>query len=442
MQMKPIVHALEQARYPIRQIDTTQDFQTSRQFNVNQIPCFVMLVNGREVERQLGATSSESLQQMFERAKDEVQRSSNIRLKDRDPSPLPDGPQARGPVSIPPPSLRDQAGATNLDPPAMRGAPEPGEAASGPLSPLHASLLSASVRLSVEDPQGKSFGTGTIIDTKSGEALVITCGHLFRETQGKAPVKAELFDATGNGVHVVAQATGDVISYDLKRDIALVSIRVDRRVLIANVAPPKSPMERGDRVVSIGCSNGNDPTVMESRITYINKYQGPPNIEASGAPAIGRSGGGLFNMKGELIGICNNADPEGNEGLYAGLAVIQEELDKIGQTAIYAKNGEAAPAAAAGPGPSVVRGQVPSEITPLANETSASQASASHNLSKTEEAALTEIMKRAVSSEVIVIVRPKDAGGESEVIHLDSVSPDFIRELANRKKEAQATGPR
>src|SRR5689334_22650600 len=124
MQMKPIVHALEQARYPIRQIDTTQDFQTSRQFNVNQIPCFVMLVNGREVERQVGATSSESLQQMFERAKDEVQRSSNIRLKDRDPSPVPDSPQSRGPVSIPPPSLHDQAVATTLDPPAMRGAPE------------------------------------------------------------------------------------------------------------------------------------------------------------------------------------------------------------------------------------------------------------------------------------------------------------------------------
>ena len=60
-------------------------------------------------------------------------------------------------------------------------------------------------------------------------------------------------------------------------------------------------------------------------------------------------------------------------------------------------------------------------------------------MSKAEDAALTEILKRAVSSEVIVIVRPKDASGESEVIHLDSVSPDFIRELANRKKEAQAS---
>jgi S1-C subfamily serine protease len=436
MQMKPIVHALEEARYPIRQIDTTQDFQTARQFNVNQIPCFVMLVNGREIERQVGGTSSESLQQMFERAKDEVRRINGTHTQSPDQAP-----QSRGPASFPPPSLRDQPTAQGVESPVVRGGPEPSAATSGPLSPLHASLLSASVRLSVEDPQGKSYGTGTIIDTRSGEALVITCGHLFRETQGKAPVKAELFEAAGNGVRVAGQSTGEVISYDLKRDIALVSIRVDRPVSAANVAPPKSPIERGDRVVSIGCSNGNDPTVMESRITSLDRYQGPPNIEASGAPAIGRSGGGLFNVKGELIGICNNADPEGNEGLYAGLAVIQEELDKIGQTAIYAKNGAPTPAANSTPG-QLVRGQEPPAITPVGNETSASPSSASHNLSKTEEAALTEIMKRAVSSEVIIIVRPKDASGESEVIHLDSVSPDFIRELANRKHDAQAAGPR
>ena len=54
-------------------------------------------------------------------------------------------------------------------------------------SDFHASLLAATVRLRVEDAQGRSFGTGTIIDARSGEALVITCGHLFRESKGKGP---------------------------------------------------------------------------------------------------------------------------------------------------------------------------------------------------------------------------------------------------------------
>src|SRR3977135_1046677 len=72
MQMKPVMHSFEQAGYPIRQVDTTRDSQLARQYNVTQIPCFVMLVNGQEFDRQVGATSSESIQQMFERAKAEV----------------------------------------------------------------------------------------------------------------------------------------------------------------------------------------------------------------------------------------------------------------------------------------------------------------------------------------------------------------------------------
>src|SRR6188768_757977 len=79
MQMKPIMHSFEQAGYPIRQVDTTRDSQLARQYNVTQIPCFVMLVDGRETERQVGATSSESIQQMFERAKDEVRRRQGVR---------------------------------------------------------------------------------------------------------------------------------------------------------------------------------------------------------------------------------------------------------------------------------------------------------------------------------------------------------------------------
>ena len=131
----------------------------------------------------------------------------------------------------------------------------------------------------------------------------------------------------GDGVRLAGHATGQVLSYDLTRDIALVSLRVDRPVGVVNVAPPKSTIERGDRMVGVGCSNGQDPTVLETRVTSLDRYQGPPNIEASGAPAIGRSGGGLFNGKNELVGVCNNADPEGNEGIYAGLESIHDQLE-------------------------------------------------------------------------------------------------------------------
>lgn len=439
MQMKPIVESYERAHWPIRSVDTTRDGQLSQQYGVTQIPCFVMLVDGQEVERQVGAIGSEGLQQMFERAKDEVKRRAGTRTQSPDlvataqrgvPGNVAEGP-AQQPTDQSWPAKGAGAGGGSA---ANNGA----GAGNAPAS-AHPALVAATVRLYVEDSQGRSCGTGTIVDTRSGEALVVTCGHLFRETKGKAPVKADLFEAGGDAGRVVGHATGSVLSYDLARDVALVSIRVDRPVTPVAVAPPKTTIERGDRVVGIGCSNGNDPTVLETRVTSLDRYQGPPNIEASGAPAIGRSGGGLFNGKNELVGVCNNADPEGNEGIYAGLESIHDQLDRLGLKDIYAKGGAAS--AASDP---LIRGQAPSNDanpTPLSGLPAAGQAKAagSRNLSETEQAALEEIMSRAVSSEVVCIVRPKDASGQSEVIHLDNVSPEFIRALKQRTVPATVT---
>jgi thiol-disulfide isomerase/thioredoxin len=444
MQMKPVMHSFEQAGYPIRQVDTTRDSQLAAQYNVTQIPCFVMLVNGQEFERQVGATSSENIHQMFERAKAEVV----LRRKStRDQSPN----TATGPA--PPPAIQvwPPKSSVPVDMPAGSG-----NAATGSAAPAsHAALLSATVRLIIEDATGRSFGTGTVVDTRSGEALVVTCAHLFRETKGKAPVKADLYEAAGDGVRLAGHATGQVLSYDLTRDIALVSLRVDRPVGVATVAPPRSTVERGDRMVGIGCSNGQDPTVLETRVTSLDRYQGPPNIEASGAPAIGRSGGGLFNGKNELVGVCNNADPEGNEGIYAGLESIHDQLDRLGLTDVYQKSGTPQPrthiigGTDSPNGPSVVRGQEP-PVTPLPNDPTTNPPGSLANggqpkstspraLSDTEQAALEEIMSRAVSSEVVCIIRPKDANGQSEVIHLDSVSPEFIRALRQRNVPATTT---
>jgi thiol-disulfide isomerase/thioredoxin len=454
MQMKPVMHSFEQAGYPIRQVDTTRDSQLARQYNVTQIPCFVMLVNGQETERQVGATSSESIQQMFERAKDEVRRRAGTRNQSPDQvatasREMPSRNAAAGPAQPPADQAWPPKSSVPVEAPAGNG-----KAASVTApSASHAGLLSATVRLIIEDAQGRSFGTGTIVDTRSGEALVVTCAHLFRETKGKAPVKADLYESAGEGVRLVGHATGQVLSYDLTRDIALVSLRLDRPVGVASVAPPRSTVERGDRLVGVGCSNGQDPTVLETRVTSIDRYQGPPNIEASGAPAVGRSGGGLFNGKNELVGVCNNADPEGNEGIYAGLESIHDQLDRLGLKEIYSKPGsdQAITHTVAGSdspsGPPVIRGQEPG--TPLPSgpmpplpgtlATGEQAKTAPRTLSETEQAALEEIMTRAASSEVIFIVRPKDGNGQCEVIHMDSVSPEFLRALRQRSVPSTAT---
>ncbi len=447
MQMKPVVHSLEQARYPIREIDTTHDFQTSRQFNVDRIPCFVMLVDGREVDREVGYTSSERLQQMFQKANDVFVQTH--RMRGQSPDSTVAQPQSVGgnsstgpaPRPEPAPTVPQQLPATPVGFGRAPGQLVPPQSTGNDFPP---SLMAATVRIRVEDAQGRSCGTGTIIDTRSGDALIVTCGHLFRDSKGKGPITVEMFAPGPGGLQVVAKVPGQLISYDLERDVAFVSMHPNRQVTVATVAPPHTQIIRGDRVATIGCSNGNDPTLLPQRINMLDRYQGPPNIEVSGAPEEGRSGGGLFNLQGQLIGVCYAADYEGKEGLYTALETVQGELNRLHLQDVYAKTPSSKPLDASGNSLAanqslVVRGQELSQgpVTSLAESTPRSPIGSKappQNLSETEQAALSEVMQRAAKSEVVVIVRPKTPGGQSEVITLDDVSPEFVQALEAQRK--------
>ena len=191
LQMKPTIQVFEQAKYPIRQIDTSREPMLARQHGVERIPCFVMLVDNQEVDRKVGAISSEELQEMFARAKTTAEERSRGRGQ---------SPETRVP------------GATGPSPAAMLSAAEVRETAdSVPVetensqTANHDKLLAATVRLRVDEAQSHAYGTGTIIDSRSGQALVITCGHLFRESKGKGPVTVELFEPVPGGVRAAGQ---------------------------------------------------------------------------------------------------------------------------------------------------------------------------------------------------------------------------------------------
>ncbi len=454
MQMKPTVQSLINAGYPIRQIDASRERQLVEQYRVTHLPCFIMLAGGQEVERIVGATSGERLAQMFQRVRGQ---SPDTAPPARAPAPPPvtaTGPTPPLPEQRWPP--QDVAAGVGDDPArppdvsALNVVPVdtvPAATASHDSIP---NLLAATVRLRVEDAKGHSFATGTIIDARQGDALIVTCGHIFRESQGKGQVTVDLFEAAPEGVRVVGKVSAQMFSYDLDRDVALLTIKPNRPVSVAPIAPPQTVVQRGDRVASIGCSNGQDPTILSTRITTLDRYQGFPNIEASGAPVEGRSGGGLFNLQGQLVGVCLGADYEGNEGLYAALESIHGELDRQGLKEILSKSSDEVAATAP-----VVRGQEPlASVTPVADvapaEPSAvvavnpveAAAGAPHELNAAEQAALEEIASRAATHEVICIIRPKEPGGQSEVITLDNVSPEFIRALEARRRDPLAPATR
>ena len=190
-------------------------------------------------------------------------------------------------------------------------------------------MIAATVRLRIEDAKGNSCGTGTIIDARQGWALILTCGHIFRDSQGKGRIEVDLF---GGGPRRVE---GELVSYDMDRDVGLLKIRVPGPVAVARVAPAGLQLAEGDPVVSVGCNNGDDPTAQPTRIRSRDQFAGPPNVEADGLPVEGRSGGGLFTPDGLVVGVCNCADPTENQGMYAALASIHKQLDESGLSYVY-----------------------------------------------------------------------------------------------------------
>ena len=220
-----------------------------------------------------------------------------------------------------------------------------------------ANAASATVRIRIDDPRFESVGTGTIIDSYQGEALVLTCGHLFRDLPPNARITVEMFPgvnerALGREEKFEAQ----VIDFQASElDIGLISFHPGREAARVPLIAQQENLREGEPVFSIGCDNGQSPSRRDSRITKLNRYMGAPNVEVAGAPVQGRSGGGLFNAKGELIGICYAADNELDEGLYSAPAVVYHQLSKLGLQRLYIGSTldtiAAAPMADANPSP-------------------------------------------------------------------------------------------
>lgn len=480
-EMRPVVQRLAAAGYQVRHVDIARSPELAAQFKIDQVPTFVSLVDGREYARMVGAGSYEQLQQIL------TPRSVVTRGQSPDPGTSPahlatvgsnaiansiqpdlDTPQAGRIVELEDPNRRPSAAMPTTNP---FNNPPPSQAtavqatavqATATQAPAasHIQLLEGTVKISVEDADGTSAGTGTIVDARDGAALLLTCGHLFRTSAGKGPITVTFFQVTASGVQSRETATGQLLNYDLERDLALVVVRPTSSVTAIPIATLNTPLAPGASVTTVGCNNGANPTAIASQITTIDRYQGPPNVEVAGAPVEGRSGGGLFNQSGQLIGVCFAADPQSNEGLFASLPSIQAKLDSLNLSMVYqtpsagtatspvaqasavvptpeVSNAMAPPPVAAAPQSVAIRGQdelvdrLPDAFNPAEPQT----------LSPAEQTALEEIQRRGLHSEVICIIRPHDPAGKSEVITLNNVSPQFVDSLTNQEKITAQSSP-
>ncbi len=419
-QMMPLVRQLADQGFPVRAVNIDREPALAARFRVSAVPCFVMLVDGREVDRAVGLQSVDRLKRMCA-----------IGQPGRGPNPpvavqLVNNEASKSPAVIVPAVRSGPAFSASAPRGTVSSAPRDGSAPvpgwrltspdwASPATPadrgLEERLLSATVRLRIEDPRGYSCGSGTIVDAREGQALILTCGHLFREAGADARIEVDIFGPTpmeripARLKHYRAPKTN---GFDPTADLALVVISAPGPLAVARIAPSGYRPAKGATVTSVGCDSGKPPTVCACHVTAIDKFAGAPNVETSEVPVQGRSGGGLFSSEGYLIGVCNAANPSDNEGIYAALDSIHFDLDQQGMSWVYRGGSAGEPALAAAPPDMPRQMPPPSEVVQWTG--AATRPEMSHTttgpIRADEKATIDELRRRRdEGAEVICIVR-------------------------------------
>jgi hypothetical protein len=387
-----------QAGWVVRRFDMQQDAHMASRWQISSVPTTILVRNGREVDRILGAVSYRELSQRL------IAASSADSLRLQSPSE----PAAEATKS----NRRENDAIVRGQSPAI-GIPMATSLALASASHVDSNRperrrpnvdpCMATVRIRVEDTHNESVGTGTIIDSFQGEALVLTCGHLFRESQGKAPITVETFFGGQ-----IQKYTATLIDFQAKEvDIGLLSFRPVQEIAPVKLIPITKKLSEGQRVFSIGCDRGAPPSRIDSQVSKLNRYMGPPNVEVTGQPVEGRSGGGLFDDQGQLIGVCYAADPSLNEGLYNAADVVYQQLSKLGLQRLF--NQEVAPPAAG----------------LVSNSTNQDPSGRDRHPGLTPSPASQPQLAANGTPEMTVIL--KDSAGRQEYMHIRQPSPDLLQ---------------
>ena len=170
--------------------------------------------------------------------------------------------------------------------------------------------LSSSVSVFV----GSSSGSGVIykvvrdsMDSNSGVIYFVTCYHVIRNNIRN--VKVQLSSNT-------EKLTGiEVVGYSESKDLAVLKYETDDLEWVLGGCVPTTLFDSvyasfGERVFAIGNSLSSGLSITDGLISQINAVVDIEGYESrclqiSAEINPGNSGGGLFNAKGELVGIVN-----------------------------------------------------------------------------------------------------------------------------------------
>ncbi|MBL8955461.1 MAG: trypsin-like peptidase domain-containing protein [Myxococcaceae bacterium] len=164
------------------------------------------------------------------------------------------------------------------------------------LAPLVKAVRPGVVNLSTSNGgQSRSLGSGFII---SPEGLVVTNNHVIERAQA---IRVRLADGR--------ELEAALVGRDPSTDVALLRLQGTGAVALPTVYLGDSDqLDVGDWVVAIGNPFGLDTSVTHGIISARERVIGvgpfDDFIQTNALINPGNSGGPLFNMKGEVVGVC------------------------------------------------------------------------------------------------------------------------------------------
>ncbi|MCA9047832.1 MAG: trypsin-like peptidase domain-containing protein [Planctomycetaceae bacterium] len=183
------------------------------------------------------------------------------------------------------------------------------------------------VRIRASGPHGGyAYATGAHI----GNGLVLTCGHCVESAVAAGAVDVGVVSSAAG--RVVRQVRGRIVSFDPESDLGLVLLEPEHGLTAAlQLAGRDYQVVPGDDVYAFEWSremNGDRLSYRERQVTAVNRYLGSANLETTGRPEGGSSGGPLLTKHGlRIVGITQGALVSENRGLYVGLEAIYRALD-------------------------------------------------------------------------------------------------------------------
>jgi thiol-disulfide isomerase/thioredoxin len=456
--MTPIVARLEREGLPIRQVDIERDRALADKFHITKIPTFVLVINGTEATRIVGPTSEAELRRMCSRIPQPFVAQNDAPTVQLASNPSHSRAGVSQPLGTAAPAeekkpnkflemLGVKQGRGKTDVRANNEEIPAAAAAAAPAAVATNDPMAASVRIRASINGQISLGSGTVVHSEPGRTFIVTCGHIFRNMNDSSKIEVDLFEGGKPQTYVAS-----IKDFDLEADVGLISIPTHSVVSSTPLAPPTLVLEKAAMVACIGCSGGNDPTREQLTITAVNKYDGPDNIECTGTPVQGRSGGGLF-ANNQLVGVCIAAVTDEPLGVYAHVFAVHKLLDRNDLAHLYQP---AAPAVTAAAGAVVADAgdaapaDFPAEFNPepVAAEPAVTLDANTVAVATTTPTAEPTDLAAAMSdvsagdAEVVVIIRSRSKpNAESRVVIINRASPKFLAYLnGENRPEGLAAG--